>query len=199
MHILNELTSHAFGYGLVFAICSWIWRNVTLEVAPHSHVSEAFVEPAILEVLGGQNTSSARRIHQVIERYGTRATIFHGPSGRNRSSRVGQFVLAGDLLVLIRLEIDRLQRDILEGLCTTLSGVAKKNLVRFRSYHVPGISIRTVGPDEVCVCDAITLGRSSTHYKGKFALLTSRTLCVELEKCTELLPQASLSELAREI
>jgi hypothetical protein len=40
--------------------------------------------------------------------------------------------------------------------------MAKKNLVRFRPYHIPGVSIRTVSPDEVCVCD-VTSERSSTH------------------------------------
>lgn len=97
LDIFGGLTSHAFGYRLIFAVCSWTWWNSALEVPPHSNVSEAFVKLMILEVLSRKNTNSTRRIHQIIERDGTRATVFCLRFSLNRSSRVGQFVLAGEL------------------------------------------------------------------------------------------------------
>lgn len=105
-HTSGLLTSHSLGYGLIFTVCSRIRWNITLVVTPHGNISEAFVELAIFEVLGRQNTNTTCRVYQVIKRYGTRTTIFRSPLSRNRSSRVSQLVSTVELVILMSLEID---------------------------------------------------------------------------------------------
>ena len=127
-----------------------------LPVRPVSLILQSLVELAVFQVLGRDDAVAPAAVDNTIEPdSATSAICFAASRRRLGPPRVSN--LRVDREVVDRLEFDRVDLNALICACSRFLSVVEYQLVRLGSDHIPGVAVRAVGRQKVCVAGALTV------------------------------------------
>ena len=135
---------------------TWCVNLCVLPVRPVSLVLQSLVELAVLQVLGRDDAVALAAVDDIIEPDGaTSAICLAAPRRRLGPPRVGNLRVGRE--VVDRLKFDRVDLDTLIRASSRFLSVVEHQLVRLGPDHIPGVAVRAVGRQKVCVAGALTV------------------------------------------
>ena len=135
---------------------TWCVNLCVLPVRPVSLVLQSLVELAVFQVLGRDDAVAPAGVDNIVEPDGaTSAICLAAPRHQLGPPRVGNLRVGRE--VVDRLKFDRVDLNTLIRACSRFLSVVEHQLVRLGPDHIPGVAVRAVGRQKVCVAGALTV------------------------------------------